>query len=175
MKMIQSFAQWKGPERCDDVEGRRSLTVLPGAFVGFVAGVIAIWEYLQTPHTSHDISGEWDVTNVTRETTYSPFQGLAVGYRLFLHQNGTELSGNGEKVSEGGRAIPAHQRTPLSITGGEIRGDKIAATFTDQGTKRSTTGEFVWTLHGERRFSGSFTSTAASSRGTSDGQKIVAH
>jgi hypothetical protein len=41
-----------------------------------------------------------------------------------------------------------------------------------KGAKRSTTGEFVWTLQGKEQFSGSFTSTAANSHGTSVGKRI---
>jgi hypothetical protein len=116
------------------------------------------------------VTGEWRITNIVGTTSFRPYSGLKLGYRVFLNQQRADVAGTGEKWSENGVDIPPSQRTP--ITTGSINGDQIAATFIEEGSRRRTTGTFRWRLTPTgNEFTGSFTSTAASSSGSSVGQR----
>ena len=54
-----------------------------------------------------------------------------------------------------------------------ISGNKIFATFNETGTERTSAGTFVWTYQPETNsLSGTFSSTAADSRGSSVGERV---
>src|SRR5262249_21807755 len=109
-----------------------------GAIVGIVAGSIAILQYLQKG-ASYDLTGEWRLVNTIESTTFRPFQGMRLGYRVFVRQNGLELDANGEKWSENDVEIPSSDRTPISLNG-RIDGRRVTATFHERGARRETNG-----------------------------------
>jgi hypothetical protein len=117
--------------------------------------------------TMQDLNGEWRVVNTVEKTAYKSFDNMQVGFRLTINQNGNEFTAKGEKFSENGQTLPVARRTPIQVKG-SIEGDKVVATFTEDGRTRRTDGRFVWKLrtngHG---LSGTFVSTAANSSGKS--------
>lgn len=122
-----------------------------------------------------DLSGEWRVINTVEKTAYKSFDNMQVGFRLTIDQNGTEFTARGEKFSENGQTLPTARRTPIQVKG-SIDGDKVVATFTEDGRTRRTNGRFVWTLqNGGDGLAGTFVSSAANSSGTSAVTKDSSH
>jgi hypothetical protein len=137
-----------------------------------IGGVIAIYAFLQG-YSRLDLSGEWRVTNTIQSTSYHPFQGLQLGYRVFLTQRGTDITGTGEKWSENGKELPPAAHTQVQLTA-SISGNKVTGTFQEVGTERKTSGTFEWTYKQKPdTLTGTFTSTAADSAGSSLGTKPI--
>jgi len=114
-----------------------------------------------------DLTGEWQVINTVQQTAYKSFDHLKVGFRLKINQRGKEFTGRGEKFSENGQTLAAANRTPIHVTG-SIDGDKVVATFVEDGRMRKSNGRFVWKLqNGGGQLAGTFVSTAANSSGRS--------
>jgi hypothetical protein len=114
-----------------------------------------------------NLTGQWRVINTVEKTGYRSFDSLEVGFRLTIDQNGKEFTAKGEKFSENGKPLPVARRTPIQLKG-SIDGDKVIATFIEDGRMRRTNGRFVWTLqNGGDGLAGTFVSTAANSSGRS--------
>ena len=92
---------------------------------------------------------------------------MKIGFDLSIDQTGSTFTGKGRKVSENGRSLPANSRTPIHVQG-SINGDRIEATFIEEGSARKSNGKFVWRLDKTGRgLTGNFATTAARSRGKS--------
>lgn len=131
-----------------------------------VGGFLGVYTFLQS-YSRYDLTGKWIVTNTIQSTSFHPYQGLKVGYSVFLTQRGTDITGTGEKESENGRDLPASAHSHVDITG-SISGKKITATFVEKGTERKTEGTFDWTYESKTSaLAGTFTSTAADAAGPS--------
>lgn len=114
-----------------------------------------------------NLNGQWRVINTVEKTGYQSFGNMQVGFHLTINQNGKEFTAKGEKFSENGQTLPTARRTPIQVKG-SIDGDKVVATFTEDGRMRRTNGRFVWKLqNGGGGLSGTFVSSAANSSGRS--------
>ena len=121
--------------------------------------------------TVPDLSGKWNVVNIINNTSYQSFQNLRIGFALSINQNGTRFTAEGRKVSENGRSLPEESRTPIQLQG-FIDGDRIEATFSEQGATRRTNGRFVWKLdRAGRALTGTFASSAAKTSGRSTAKR----
>jgi len=145
----------------------RDLAVL----VGIIAGIVVIFQFFES-RPAINLTGEWKLINTVESTSYRPYQGMQLGYRIFLQQNGTKITGKGEKCWENGKEIPSTAHSPIFIEG-TLDGMMLTATFVEKGARRTTSGSFVWTVSPDgRMLQGSFTHTAANSQGTSNGERI---
>jgi uncharacterized protein DUF4388 len=116
---------------------------------------------------ARDLTGKWNVVNNVQKTSYRSFQNMNIGFELTISQNGKSFTGSGRKVSENGRSLPAGSRTPIEVKG-SIDGNRVEATFFENGTLRKTNGRFVWRLdQASGGLSGTFVTTAAGSSGKS--------
>ncbi len=121
--------------------------------------------------TAQDLSGKWNVVNTVNTTAYKSFQNLQIGFALSINQTGRTFTAQGHKVSENGRSLPASSRTPIQLKG-TIDGDKIEATFSEQGAMRKTNGRFVWKIdRASGALTGTFASTAAGTSGKSTARR----
>ena len=143
----------------------------PAAPVALAAGP-ALQPGIAAETPTFDLSGEWKVVNLTESTSYKPFRGLRLGYRLFVQQDGRRFTAEGEKYWENDEEVPHRRRTPVYLEG-SVQGDTIRASFREKGTRRTTSGRFVWKVINGGRIAGSFTSTAADSSGTSSGTRLA--
>ena len=91
---------------------------------------------------------------------------MKIGFDLSIDQTGSTFTGKGRKVSENGRSLPASSRTPIQVKG-SINGDRIEATFIEEGTARKSNGRFEWRIDKSGRLKGNFATTAAGSSGKS--------
>lgn len=120
-----------------------------------------------TTTTAPNLTGNWKIVNTVHTSAHRGFQNLQIGFALSINQTGKTFTAKGQKVSENGRTLPASSRTPIQLKG-FIDGDKVEATFSEQGALRKSSGRFVWKL--ERTgggLKGTFASTAAQSSGKS--------
>ena len=125
----------------------------------------------KTTPTAQDLSGKWNVVNTVHTTAYKSFQNLQIGFAVSIHQTGRTFTAQGQKVSENGRSLPASSRTPIQLKG-FVDGDKIEATFSEQGTVRKTNGRFVWKIdRAGGGLTGTFASTAAQTSGKSTARR----
>lgn len=118
-----------------------------------------------------DLTGNWRVVNTVSTTRYASFQNLQIGFAVSIDQQGTTFTAKGQKISENGRTLPANSRTPIELKG-FIKGDRIEATFSEQGEARRSSGRFIWKF--DRRgdgLQGTFASTAAGSSGRSTARR----
>ena len=123
------------------------------------------------PAIGRDLTGKWNIVNTVSKTSYRSFGNMEIGFNLAIEQNGKGFTGTGQKVSENGRTLPAGSRTPIQIKG-SINGDRVEATFYEQGTARKTNGRFVWTIDKAGHLTGTFNSNAARSSGKSTARKV---
>jgi hypothetical protein len=121
--------------------------------------------------TARDLTGKWNVINTVSQTSFRSFDNMQIGFNLSIEQNGKGFTGTGQKVSENGRTLPASSRTPIQVKG-TIDGDRVEATFYEQGTVRKSNGRFVWTIDRTGRLTGTFNSTVARSSGKSTARKV---
>ena len=113
-----------------------------------------------------DLTGNWHIINTVQKTAYKSYGNMQVGFRLRINQQGKRFTAKGEKFSENGQTLPAASRTPIQVTG-SIEGDKVVATFVEDGRMRRTNGRFVWRVQNGDELAGTFVSTAANSSGRS--------
>lgn len=125
----------------------------------------------KTASTAQDLTGKWNVVNIVQTSAYKSFQNLQIGFALSINQTGRTFTAQGHKVSENGRSLPASGRTPIQLRG-VIDGDKIEATFSEQGAMRKTNGRFVWKIdRAGGGLTGTFASTAAQTSGKSTARR----
>jgi penicillin-binding protein 1A len=119
-----------------------------------------------------DLNGWWQITNTIDTSRHPEFRGLRLTYRIALHQEGTRVTGEGEKWEENGHSLPAGARTTIRLTG-TVSGREIRLRFLEQGTVRSSGGSFRWRLaSGGSRLDGTFESNVAASRGGSTAVRL---
>ena len=100
-------------------------------------------------NTVRDLSGKWTVVNSIDTTAYGSFKNMKIGFDLSIDQTGSTFTGKGRKVSENGHSLPANSRTPIHVQG-SINGDRIEATFIEEGSARKSNGKFVWRIDKSR-------------------------
>lgn len=120
---------------------------------------------------AQDLTGKWNVVNTVSKTSYNSYNNMEIGFDLSIEQHGTGFTGTGQKVSENGRRLPAGSRTPIQLQG-SIDGDRVEATFFEQGTARKTNGRFIWKINKAGGLTGTFNSTAARTSGKSTARKV---
>jgi serine/threonine-protein kinase len=118
------------------------------------------------------LSGTWELTHDVESSSYAPYAGLRLGYRLTLFQEGDRVYGQGRKVSENGVPLPAPQRTPIDVAG-RIESGQLVLQFTETGGERTSKGTIRWNIEpGSGVLQGRFSSDAADSRGRSSGRRL---
>ena len=122
------------------------------------------------PSMDRNLTGKWTVVNKVQNTSYSSYKNLEIGFDLSIRQDGNGFTGEGRKVSENGRSLPANSRTPIHVKG-SIEGDRIEAAFFEDGALRKTNGRFVWKMDKAGGLTGTFVSTAAGASGKSTARK----
>jgi penicillin-binding protein 1A len=137
-----------------------------------VGEVVVREERRREESAESDLSGWWELTNTIQSTNYSAYQGLRLGYRVQLEQDGDRITGRGQKWSESGRPVSAGARSPI-IVSGRIDGRHVTLQYTERGARRSTSGSFSFTLSPDgSALRGSFSSTAAAASGGSVARKM---
>lgn len=118
------------------------------------------------PGVTRSLTGLWEMTNHVQATSYQPYEGLRLGFRLRLQQDGRRIRGEGHKVTENDREIPLRSRTPIRVVG-VVEGRRVALTFIERGARRTSSGILDLELTEEGLLLGTFDTDAAMSSGRS--------
>jgi len=118
-----------------------------------------------------DVNGRWELRNDVEATSYEPFAGMNVGYRLNLVQDGDRVHGRGQKISENGVLLLPSQRTPIEVEG-RIEGDQLVLHFTEIGAERVSRGTMRYRLRPGPTMRGQFSSDAANSSGSTIARRL---
>ena len=119
-----------------------------------------------------EVGGRWDLTHEVDATSYAPYAGLRLGYRLTLQQEGDRVFGRGRKYTENGALLPADERTAISVDG-RIEGRYLILDFTEQDAARTSAGTIrLLIAPGGGALQGRFASDAAQSSGTSVARRV---
>jgi predicted lipid-binding transport protein (Tim44 family) len=159
--------QPEAPSRPEPAQQPKSPVGVQSKPAHSVPAPAAVKEGKKPLNAVQDLSGKWNVVNSVETTAYSPFKNMKIGFDLSIDQTGSTFTGRGRKISENGRSLPANSRTPIQVKG-SINGDRIEATFIEEGSSRKSAGKFVWRIdRAGRGLTGTFGSTAARSSGKS--------
>lgn len=123
--------------------------------------------------TRRNITGVWIIKTEILESSFNPYLHLRNEYHLNLLQKGNELIGTGEKLKDisNKREIRfAHSKRPtISIEGYYDRKylgkSKLYLQVLEQGSSRETRAMYILKFEKVDRLEGTFSSTAADSRG----------
>ena len=110
------------------------------------------------------MSGVWTLDTRIESSSYRDFQGLQLGYRLEIEQDGSRVTGSGVKMIENGRSLGVAAQTPIVIQG-TITGERLTLTFTERGLVRSSEGKMILDVNDDGVLRGRFSSSAARSAG----------
>jgi hypothetical protein len=111
-----------------------------------------------------DVSGTWTLDTRIEASSYRDYEGLQLGYRLELRQDGSRVTGTGVKTTESGRQLGSAAQTPMLIQG-TISGERLTLTFVERGLSRTTHGKMILDVTDDGVLRGRFSSTAAQSNG----------
>jgi cytoskeletal protein RodZ len=118
-----------------------------------------------------NLAGRWTLETQIESSSVRTFEGLRLGYRLELRQNGSRIEGTGQKISENGVLLSGQRQTPIAVLG-TIDGGRLRLTFGEQGARRSSTGTFDLVLEDAGVLRGSFASDAARSAGVVEARRL---
>lgn len=110
------------------------------------------------------LSGDWVMNTRVESSRLERYEGLRLGYRVTLRQQGNRISGSGWKVSEDEQTIGTAGQTPITFDG-TLNDDRLELTFTERGRRRVTVGKLVLARHSDNAMQGRFSSSAAQSIG----------
>lgn len=117
----------------------------------------------------HRLEGKWQLTDRVSASSKSSYIGDEHRFDLWLTVDGNRVVGRAEKISYNGHNLPREKRPQLDISG-TMAGEELRATFSEQGRRRRSTGQFTWRFtDGYRSFRGAFESTAGDTNGESFG------
>ena len=121
-----------------------------------------------------DVSGEWTVSSETVETSYKPYIGMLLKYKVIIFCEGPSITGTSEKIwessSKGEQTYTGRHRIRGEICGSiekkYLSKDKIKIHIVEHGELRDSTSYHDLIVDKQRRsMRGKFYSTAADSKG----------
>ena len=118
-----------------------------------------------------NLAGPWTLETQVESSSLRTFEGLRLGYRLELRQNGDQIQGTGRKISENGVSLRGRRQTPIAVQG-TIDGGRLKLTFEERGARRHSTGTFDLVLEDAGVLRGSFASDAARSAGVVEARPL---
>lgn len=117
------------------------------------------------------LTGVWTLETEIESSSLKAFEGLRLGYRLELRQDGDRIVGTGLKVAENGIALSRARRTPITVHGTLDEG-RVRLTFGEQGARRRTTGTLDLVMDEQGVLRGGFASEAARSAGAVKARRL---
>jgi hypothetical protein len=116
------------------------------------------------------VSGVWTLDTRIESSSYRDYEGLQLGYRLELQQDGARISGTGVKIVENGRRLGGAAQTPIMVHG-IISGERLTLTFTERGLRRTSEGKMILNVNDDGVLRGRFSSNAARSVGIAEARR----
>ncbi len=155
------------------------IDALPTVFGGVILTVI-FFTFREWFFRIPNLSGEWNVITTTENTTYSPYQGMELKYIVVLCCMGNRIQGTSEKISENtssnGEVIYPHKTRIRGKIDGHIEHrylskSKVVLHIVEDGDIRESTTYHELKVLSKTTMRGTFFSTAANSRGSTNWQK----
>ncbi len=110
------------------------------------------------------MSGLWALDTRIESSSVRDYQGLQLGYRLELQQDGARVTGTGVKTLENGRTLGSAAQTPITVHG-TVEGERLTLTFVERGLRRTSDGKMILSVNDDGVLRGRFSSSAARSAG----------
>lgn len=130
-----------------------------------ITGSLQLSEYYNKSRTIN-LSGSWILKNKILNSSYNPYRGLELSYKLNVSQNADgNIVGFGEKFLENKTEIPFKERIPIEFTGFNY-GDSVILIIKESGKFRETSCSINLNRIINNTLTGSFKSTAANCSGT---------
>jgi cytoskeleton protein RodZ len=117
------------------------------------------------------LTGVWTLETRVESSSFKAFEGLRLGYRLALRQDGDRIVGTGLKVAENGMALKPARRTAITVHG-TLDDGRVRLTFGEQGARRRTSGTLNLVLDETGVLRGGFASEAARSAGAAKARRL---
>jgi hypothetical protein len=113
-----------------------------------------------------DLTGWWRLTVMIQSSSYVPYKGLRVAYKIHLIQSLDQIDGRGEKWWEDGKELPYSQHDVIELKG-NIDGLRCNLGYVLNGQQRTTSGSFTFDIvRDETSYEGTFSGTGADVSGT---------
>lgn len=122
-----------------------------------------------------NLSGEWQVETFTRISAYAPYTKMKLYFNTHLLQQGYALIGSAEKTREVLASGNSHvyrpeKRVTLKLFGYYERKylgtSELFLMIIEKGSARETRTSYHLVINSDKKMTGTFTSTAADSKGT---------
>jgi hypothetical protein len=145
-------------------------TIISGILLTFI--LFLIKEHILP---KKNITGQWKTILKINKSSYKPYNNLNIEFNIHLLQNGTQITGSGEKVRDfhidGNETVfERNKRVKLEIIGyyekTYLRKSKVFLNIIEKGRERESRSTYVMTVTKSTLLNGTFTSTAADSRGS---------
>lgn len=152
-------------------------TILGGIFLSIIYFIFS-----EKLFPKKNLTGEWEAILKYTNTSYIPYKGIKVYYKIHILHRGNEIVGTGEKFKEeSNNNVPYEfefeKRVTLSLEGYFERkiltNSKIYINITEDGRKRETRSTFFLELKNEDHLLGKFISTAANTRGYAELKRVT--
>ena len=162
----------------------RSLADIGNQIIGAVVttvtlslGFMIFNDYIAPPP---NLAGRWKFTVLYEETDLKRFKDLKVNYQALLIQEGLELSGTGEKLSEQerGKELKKHNGKPVeiiavgNITRNYFSRDALVIHYVEKGTQRVSSTLHQLVYFDEQTMCGCYQSTIANTVGSVWWQRV---
>jgi len=145
-----------------------ALASILGLFCAFVPLLFQDSPLVESREETHitDMTGWWRLALVIESSSYAPYKGLRVAYKVHVLQDGNRIEGRGEKWWENDRELPYSQHDPIEIKG-TVDGLTCTLGYALKGRQRTTSGSFVFDVSsGAPPYEGTFSGTGADVHGS---------
>jgi hypothetical protein len=144
----------------------KKLTAAVGLIGGLIGLLTIVWVAIHP-----NVAGHWSLGDKIEKSTDPSYIGKTVTYDIFLMQDGTSLTGSGERMAQDGVPLPTKQRTHIDISG-SVGLTSIDAIFKEQGTERISTGAIHLRRKTDGTWADTFESDVAGSSGSSSIKRV---
>ena len=139
------------------------------AILSFIIALFTIWGIYEK-YSTKDITGLWHIEFTVISSTKKSYIGETHTQRVYFKQSESDIEGKGEKWDYNGKPLPYDQHRKLEYSG-TIKGKVLKAVYVLHGLLRETEGAIEVVFDGDK-LEGTFTGTAADSKGTVKGEKL---
>ncbi len=150
-------------------------TVLGGLLLSFI--YFLLYEFL---YRIPDFNGKWEFIEMTKNSTYNPYKDMEVKYLAILWNEGRNVYGSGERISEqeygkSNKVYEAKERVNIEIQGHIKKRyfwhDEVIIHYIEEGKNRKTSTIHKLYVQSSTTINGSFFKTAANASGNSSWKK----
>lgn len=127
---------------------------------------IQVVQPAEAERSAVDLTGWWEMGLTIESSSYNPYKGLQVVYKVHLLQESARVRGRGEKWWEGDKELPYSRHDPIEVDG-KVEGSRLTLAYVLKGRDRTTTGSFEFDVsQGKPPFKGTFAGTGADVSGS---------